>query len=261
MPDGNPNPNPDPKPDPKPGVPPGGNADDIAYWQGEAKKAFQARDAIKAQMRDLEGRALSEDQKAEYDRLKGAAAKLEEDRKRAEGQFDALKAELVSKHDAELKAAQQQLADLKQTVETRDITTAFLGASEWFGPTGKTILPPEVAMAYLRPYCAVDDGRVVVRDLKGQVIHGRDGNPAPFAEAMGELIGSLPHKDALLRGSGKVGSGSAGGSQGVEALDMTALIARARSGDPNALARLRQVQAAEGGIVQGAAFERPAPRG
>lgn len=233
-------------------------AADAEFWKNEAKKAFQARDEVKERMRTLEGRALSEEQRQEYDRLRQEHASLEEQRKRAEGQFDTLRQELVTKHQTELKAAQEKLTEAQKALEERELQAAFLSAGDWFGPTGKTILPAEVALDHLRRYCGVENGRVVVRDLKGKVIRGADGDPAPFSEAIGELLTQLPTREALLRGSGKAGSGSTGGAAGLEHLDLNTLITRAREGDQRALQQLRQRQARTGGIVQGAAFDLPA---
>lgn len=233
-----------------------GTDKDAAYWQAEARKAFEARDKVKAQLRDLEGRVLSDEDRATFDKLKRDAAELDEKRKRADGQYEALKQELVAKHTAELEAAKKRAAELEATIRDREITAAFASASDWFGPTGKTILPPAVAQSHLARYCEVQDGKIVVKRPDGTTIHGADGNPAPFAAAIGELIAALPERDHLLRGSGHVGSGAAGGSLSHEQADLVTLTARARSGDKAAIKALRAKMANDGGLVAGAAFQR-----
>ncbi len=99
------------------------------------------------------------------------------------------------------------------------------------------------------------DEVIVVKDVKGATILGKDGNPAPFAEAIGELIGQLPNKDRILRGSGKTGSGSSGGVTGgsssgfIDASTLTPEQAR----DPNVIKRL-QAQVRRGGQISGRAY-------
>ena len=61
---------------------------DAAYWEAEAKKAFQDRDAAKKRAKELEGKVLSDEQAERYKALEDAAAKAEDERKRKAGEFD-----------------------------------------------------------------------------------------------------------------------------------------------------------------------------
>ena len=87
---------------------------DAAFWQAEAKKAFQDRDAVKNKLRDLEGRALTEEDKLLFDTLKVQNAKSEEERKRKEGEFDSWRADITKKHDEALKKEAQRVVHLRE---------------------------------------------------------------------------------------------------------------------------------------------------
>ena len=243
----------------------GGGTQDAAYWKGEAQKAFKDRDTAKARMRDLEGKALTDDQRAEYEALRTEKAKIDEDRKRAEGRFDELKTELVKKHTTELQEKDTRLSGLTERFRHSVVRAEFGGAVDWFGgDTAKTIFDPIMAQDVLGKYVMVEDVagdplgyRVVVRTPKGDIIHGKDGNPAPFHEAIGELISLLPNRDRILRGSGKAGSGSPGAfGEPLRPQDVEQLTARARAGDQDAIKALQARKQASGGLVMGTAFSR-----
>ena len=119
-------------------------------------------------------------------------------------------------------------------------------------------------MAALGKYVHVEDVdddplgyRVIVKTPKGETIVGKDGNPAPFADAIGELIALLPNKDRILRGSGKTGSGSSGGSNASPAtIDVNRPLTRAQMADPKVRELLKRKHADAGGLVMGSAWER-----
>jgi hypothetical protein len=239
---------------------------DVTYWQNEAKQAFKVRDELKSKLRSLEGRALSEAEVTEYRDLKQRWADLEEDRNKKAGEFEKAKASLVEKFTGEIKARDEKLTTLERQVADEKIGAAFAAAGELFGPTGETILPPDVAASYFRDRVAYADveiaGKtirtVVVHDATGNIVQGGDGNPLPFADALRAVIKALPTgtQDRILRGSGKVGSGSSG-SAGIPASDsdLDALLVRVKAGDKEAIATLRQRQASRGGMVVGSVWD------
>jgi hypothetical protein len=236
-----------------------GAGKDAAYWQNEAKKAFEARDEAKRLAKELSGKVLPDDQINEYQTLKSAQAKAEEERLKKAGEFDNLRKQLVDKHatevaerDARIKASEDRL---RRTV----IGLAFAGASDIFGKEALTIYGAKAAERIFADYVDLDeDGSVVVKNRSGNVIlDAETGKPASFSGAMKELISSLPDKDDHLRGSGKTGSGSAGGSltPGHQA-DLTELTKRAQAGDQEAIKALRQRRASSGALVMGSALAR-----
>lgn len=231
-------------------------ADDLIP-RTEAQKAFAARD--KAKKDADEWRKKYEAKEAEEAER---AAKLEEERLKKSGEFEAVKQTLVQRHQAELESERKARLELEASYTQEKIEAAFLGATDWFGGDGaKTIMTGDMAHAYLGKYVSFEDidvgGKsrkaIVVRDIDGNLILDGKGNPAKFSEAIGELITQLPNKDRILRGSGKTGSGSSGGASGSQSpIDVRNLTAEQRR-DPKVLAQIRASQP-KGGIVFGEAY-------
>jgi hypothetical protein len=255
-----PNPNPNPNPDPE--------KKDAAFWEAEAKKAFKDRDAAKGEMRKLKdsGAVLTDEQLARYKKLEEDAATAEETRARAAGEFDKLRTQLVDKHSTELKDRDTKLSTLSQRFQSTVITAAFGTAVDYFGAhdKAKTILDVELARDVLGKYVHVEDVetdplgyRIVVKLPNGDPILGKDGKPAPFTEAIGELINALPNKDRILRGSGKTGSGSSGGSGGHGNGDIdTSRLRPSDFQDPKVREAVKREHAQAGGMVMGRAWEK-----
>lgn len=239
-----------------------GGTKDAAYWEAEAKKAFQDRDAAKKRAKELEGKVLTDEQLEEHKALKLAAEKAEDERKRKAGEFDQWRESITKKHASEIEAATNNVGAVTARYHESLIRSQFGAATEYFGghDQSKTILDVELGMAALGKYVAVDTSdtgdRVIVKSPSGQTILGKDGNPAPFTEAIGELIALLPNKDRILRGSGKSGSGNSGGAAGTNGqLDLTRLTP-ADFRDPKVREAVRQRQAAAGGLQIGPAWDR-----
>jgi len=246
----------DADPDPTPPAPPAPQADDLIP-RAEAKRAFEARDKAKKEADELR-KKLEAIEAAEAER----EAKAEEERLKKSGEWEAVKQSLLTKHTTELEAERKARLELEASYTQEKIEAAFLGASDWFGgDSAKTILTGDMAHAYLGKYVSFEEievggkprKQIVVRDTDGNVILDGKGNPAKFAEAIGELITQLPNKDRILRGSGKTGSGSSGGVTGSRELDLRNLTPAQRR-DPQILAALR-ASIPNGGVVMGNAYE------
>lgn len=241
-------------------------ADDLIP-RAEAKKAFEARDKAKKELQSLldSGRVITDDQVEKYKKLEEAAAKSEEDRKRKSGEWDSLRTQLAEKHANEIKERDSKLSTLSQRFKNTVVRAEFGAASDYFNgsDSSKTILDVDLGMAFLGKFVQVEDTddeigyRVVVKKPNGDIIIGDDGNPAPFASAIGELIKTLPNKDRILRGSGKTGSGSSGGStHAAAAADVTELTKLAQQGDKAAIEKLRARRNASNALVMGSALTR-----
>src|SRR4051794_31458853 len=102
--------------DDKPTPSPAPDETTIAYWQAEAKKAFDAREKTKKELAELKGNVLSKEDRELFQLLKTEHEQIEEKKKRAEGQFDTLKTELVTKHQAELDGLAKHNAELKSFI-------------------------------------------------------------------------------------------------------------------------------------------------
>lgn len=241
-----------------------------AFQEAEAKKAFKLRDERNAKLReaeariaDLEQRAFTPEQKAEYDELVEFKSRKNGDWDKQKAGYEERIAQITKKSDEDISAARTETARERALRHKEKIKAHFGSATALFGghSESRTLLGVEIAVDHLGRYVSVegegDDESVVVRSLTGAPILGKDGRPAPFAEAMDELIKSLPHSQQVLRGGGKTGSGSSGGKTGtVPAPDVNALAQRAREGDKDAIEALKRHRAASGGIVFGAAFSK-----
>ena len=245
----------------------GGGGADVEFFKAEAKKAFAARDKVKEELRLAQeaGRLLSDEQVARYKELEDAAARADEERKKAAGQWDTLRTDLLKKHDEALVAERTKATQATERLHAVLRDHAFASASEWFGgESAKTILTPSIAAAYFGRYVSVEevDGaeRVVVKDPRGHVIvDAKTGEPAAFSQAIGELIGMLADKASILRGSGKTGSGNSGGRGTTEAggvVDVRRPLTAEELRDPKARAAARDQMAGAGGLQVGAGIPR-----
>jgi hypothetical protein len=237
-----------------------GNRDWKAEFQklsNDIRVLSRDRDEYKRRLKDLDGIDPEE-----HKTLKQQAEKAEEERKRKAGEFDSWRGEILKKTEAEKAAIAAERDSARTELEKTLIGLKFAGASALFGETGKTVLTPEIAEAYFSRFVSVEeiDGRksVVVKDSDGHVIlNSKTGKPADFADAMAEVIDAMPNKAHIFRGSGKTGSGSSGGSTSTSTanMDLAGLIAKARTGDKDALKALEQRQQRSGQMVMGRAFQ------
>lgn len=227
-------------------------------------QAIAEADKLKKQITALEGKVLSDADKQRFDKLVKDAETAEEARKRKEGEFDTLRTQLVEKHATETAALTQRAEAAEKRFRDTLIGREFAGATSLFGTAeSQTVLTHDIAESYFKQYVDVDEhGTVVVKNTQGNVIlDAKTGKPAPFAAALGELIGSLPNKDNILRGSGKAGSGSSGGTDtsGKGGIDTRNL----KSNDfskPEVQKAVKEEHAAAGGMVVGAAFQKMAAK-
>ncbi len=243
------------------------------YWKREtnAAAAFKDRDETKRRIQELEKGQMTPEQRKEYDTLKANQAKLEEDRKRKEGEFDQWRADINQKHADELKTRDERLASLEKEIAGGEVRRAFLAATDYFGggETSKTVLVADLAVDALGKYVSYEDydfghdggGKkktLIVRDSHGQIIRGQNGRPAPFNEAIEPLIKSLPAKDHIFRGSGKTGSGARG--EGVlddkDAVDLSRPLTDAQKRNPKVLQQLEDHGG--GGVQMGRGFTKAA---
>jgi len=212
---------------------------------------------LEKELAELRRQLPSPDQLTKWQEAEVFVAKSLEDKKRKEGEFDSWRVDITKKHEDALNEERKRAADVATRLHTTLKDHAFASASDWFGGSdAKTILTPAIASAYFGRYVAVEehDGaeRVVVRDPNGHaILDTKTGKPAAFAQAIGELIGMLPDRDSVLRGSGKTGSGSSGGSHGTQTPDLAELTKRASRGDKDAITALRRQQSSLGGITFG----------
>lgn len=262
----------DPPPsDPQPPSPPPSDPLEKARFEADQARAQLAR--ITKELEDLKRQVPSQDQRAKWAELEQQQQVAEEQRRRKEGEFDQWRLQIQEKHSKELEAVRSETQNTRALAEATErelndthVTNAFYGAVEWFGPTGKTTMMPDMAKAYFAQHVEVETvpapnggpgkkRRVVVRDHSGTVIvDPKTGQPMPFDKAIGELIDTHPNKAYLLRNSGRAGSGSAGGNGD----DVDMRLDRLKASDfkrQDVRDRVRDQLAAPGGIQVGPAFD------
>lgn len=253
--------------------PPSHDEDPVAKARYEADTARAESERLKKRLDELSKQVLTDEQRARYAELEAKAREDEEKRLAERGEFDKWRSQIQDKHTRELESVRAETTaeaarreatekELKDTL----IGLAFSGATDLFGPSGKTTMLPDVAKAYFSGNVSVEMAkpqhgggpevrRVVVRDANGTVIvDPKTGHPMEFQAAMTELVMSHPQRIHMLRGSGKVGSGSAGGSNAGQETDLSKLKPQDFK-DPAVRERVRRQYANKGGMQIGPAFD------
>jgi hypothetical protein len=225
---------------------------------------------LRKAMAEMKPKMLSEEEIAEYKTLKSQVVKTEEERAQKAGEFESLKKQWADKHASELADRDAKITKERERRIKKSVDAAFgqltSGKDDYFSGSenSKTVYDIWTAQRTLKEFVSVEDDDngdeiVVVKNTRGEVILGRDGNPAPFADAIGELIAQLPNKDRILRGSGKTGSGSSGGSRdagGAVVVDVRQTQSRGAFSDPKQRAAMRKQMAGAGGLQMGPAWDR-----
>lgn len=248
----------------------GGGDDAVKRTAFERDSAKAEAAKLKRELDEIRRALPSDEQKQRWAELEKQAETAEEERKRKAGEFDSWRQQVSTKYETQIEAVKKQTqaeaeraAGIEKELHDTLKGLSFSSASDLFGPNGKTVLMPAVAQAYFASHVevvkdeATNARRVVVKDAHGSVlVDPKTGAPMEFARAMKELIDAHPDKDHLLRGSGKVGSGSPGGTQGgAGALDLTRL-KPADFKNPQVAAALRLRHAQAGGLQIGSNFDR-----
>lgn len=252
--------------------PPSDTPEAIERARFEADQARAEALKLKKELDDIRKQLPTQEERARWAELEQQHLSAEEQRRRKEGEFDQWRVQIQEKHSKELDAIRQVEQNARALAEKAErelndnhVVQAFYGATEWFGPTGKTTMLPDVAKAYFANHVEVEvvpapNGgaprrRVVVRDHNGTVlVDPKTGQPLPFDKAIGELIDSHPSKAYLLRNSGRVGSGSAGGNGEGDEIKIGKL-SREDFKRPEVRAKVRQSLEAPGGLQIGPGFD------
>lgn len=256
----------DPPPPPSPQ-----NNEELEKAKFEADAARAEAEKIRKQLEEVKRAVPSDEQRARWAELEAAAEKAEQERAMKAGEFEKLKQQLTERYEREIEGHKQATKNaldraeaLEREVEEEMIAREFEAATTLFGPTGKTVWFPQFAMAYLRRYVEIEKSeaggrtvrRVVVKDDRGTKIVDKNGSPMPFVKAMEELIASHPMRDAILRGSGKVGAGNSGGGHGTSGDIDVSRLKQSDFNDPKVRDAVRNRFAASGGLQVGPGFDK-----
>lgn len=144
-------------------------------------------------------------------------AAAEEELKLKRGEFEAIRKQMMEKHEAEKKELLDRLTNSDSKVERltqimeNQIVGSHFDTSTFI--TEETVLTPSKARALYGAHFDVVESAVVGYDKpRGEAnrapLVDASGKPLPFKEAIKTIIEADPDKDALLRAKAKPGSGS-----------------------------------------------------
>lgn len=167
---------------------------------------------LKEQLAKFDGINLEEVKAVLDERAAAAERKLVE-----QGNWDALKAQMVEQHNASIQAIRAELegeraskSALVKQLEEISVGAAFTGSSYI---QSELVLTPAKTRVIYGQHFDVEDGRVVAYD-KPRGHEGRtqlvdaQGEPMGFDDALRRLVEADPERDELLRARAKPGAGS-----------------------------------------------------
>ena len=127
------------------------------------------------------------------------------------GEVDALKERLTKELQEKLAAKDGELESLNRSLHKEMIGGRF-SRSKFIKEN--VAIPADMVERYFGQHFTIEDGRVVAKDAKGNVItsHENFGEPAGFDEALETLVNNYSHKDAILKATGSTGSGTKPGT-------------------------------------------------
>ena len=148
--------------------------------------------------------------------LLASQAKAEEDKLKASGDFEALKARMVGEHKKEIDTERARVQEMEASIKgfQKQIHELTIGSA--FDNSSflrdQTVLTPSKARRVYEDHFEVKDGRVVafdrpVGEKDRQPIVDARGNPLAFDEAIKQIVEADPDRDRLLKSSVRQGSG------------------------------------------------------
>lgn len=185
----------------------------ISRLNGEAKSHREAKEAAEASLKKFAG---IEDPEAAIKAIQ--TIKNFDDKKLVDaGEVEKVKAEAIKALEDKYAPIVSENEKLHGQINDYLIGGAFNQSkfiSENFAAQGPAAV--DIARSLFAKNLKVEDGKVVGYDANGQKIYSKS-NPGELAsadEAIEAIVGMYPHKDHILKSSGKSGSGSQGGGNG-----------------------------------------------
>ena len=185
---------------------------EVMEKKAELKKLSDQITAANAALKNFEGidpvkvRELLDNQR-----------KLEEDKLKASGDFDRLKAMMVESHQTETKTLKQQIEDLsgKLTGSQKLIQDLTVGSAFNGSPfiQENLVLTPQKARVVYGGHFEVEESEVVAYDKprgaanRTKLVDAR-GNAVPFEDAIKRLVESDPDRERLTKSKLQPGAGS-----------------------------------------------------
>lgn len=184
-------------------------ADNLAHWQGEARAAFTARDAAKAEARKFEG-IDPEKARAALDTV----SKLDQKKLVDAGEIDKVRADIAKTFQEENDKLTKERDGLRDDLYGERIGGLFARSPLIVGDKATITLPPDLAQAAFGSHFKMENGKVIAYDKHGNKIISRKtetaGEPAGFDEALGIIIDAHPSKENILKGAAGQGGGGSG---------------------------------------------------
>lgn len=194
-------------------------ANRFTVLQGDAKKAFAARDEAKTSLKAFEGI----DPEKARDALE-KISKLDLKKMVDAGQVDAAVAAALKPVQEKLDVESKRAQTLEQQLHG-EIVGGNFARSKFIGE--KLAVPVDMVQAAFGRHFSLVDGKLSATDANGNPIYSRKqpGAQADFDEALEILIDQYPHKDTILKADNKSGSGApgnGGGSKGAKTIQRAA---------------------------------------
>ena len=135
----------------------------------------------------------------------------------AKGDWEKLKKQMNDAHAKDIKGVQDENANLKTQLASRDALIEKLTIGHAFDASkyipGELTLPANKARQLYGGHFDIEDGTVIGYDKprgeSGRVqLVGSDGEALPFDEAMAKIVDADPDRDNLKRSKAKPGAGS-----------------------------------------------------
>lgn len=167
-------------------------------------KSFEGIEDPAAARRAMETVKNIDDKKlvdaGKVDEVRAAAVKAHEERLQA----------LTSAHANELAGLKKERDQLRDDLYSEKIGGSFT-RSKYIAD--KVAIPAELVQARFGKQFQVEDGKIVAYDTAGNKIYSRarPGELADFDEAIETIIGSYPHRDHIMKGDVRNGSGAVNG--------------------------------------------------
>lgn len=184
-------------------------AENVAGLKANREDALREAKAAKAALKNYEGVDPSE-----YKALKDAAAQAEQKKAAAEGDFNALKKQLVDQHGTEKAALEARITKYSAAVERRAVQAELVQAITAEKGNAKMLLP--YAKQFVRVRETDDDFEAYVADEKGNPMIG-DAQGAPMSILQFVKTTLKTEFPVAFEGTGSSGGGasrSAGGAGG-----------------------------------------------
>ncbi|MDX5369482.1 MAG: hypothetical protein LPL29_08885 [Alphaproteobacteria bacterium] len=183
--------------------------------KSKAKTAEERLAEIQSRMNDVLGDMDLDEVKKALEERRTA----EENRLKAEGDFEALKARLIAEHKKEVEkltgSTGAQVKELNSKLEAAESEIRRLLVSSKFAASSflseELLLTPSKAEKLYGDSFKVEDKngrRVVVAYLEGEPLVDSGGNPLSFEEAFREIVNRDPERDAIIKPKAKKGAGS-----------------------------------------------------